>query len=225
MVTWSCLGFVPINLDILGVMLDSMLTFENHVRGIVSRVSQRNGILSLVKRIFVNTSVLLHCGYAFNRSPILENCSPVWGTAAECYIQFHERQVYSVARLYPYQSFVSLCQRHVAWLFMLVKLISNTNQCLFSELPSAATRVRHPELRPSSSIGVWRIKVLNVPFCKVFPAGPGWNVECPSIDCVWHWNAISGLGCSQPLVAARDGLELLWNVIDYITHYMLKIVF
>ena len=32
------------NLDILGVKIDSKLTIEDHVRGIVSRVSQRIGI-------------------------------------------------------------------------------------------------------------------------------------------------------------------------------------
>ena len=45
------------NLDILGVKFDSKLTFEDHVRGIVSHVSQKIGILRLVKRIFVDTSV------------------------------------------------------------------------------------------------------------------------------------------------------------------------
>ena len=53
------------NLDILGVKFDSKLTFKDHVRGIVSRVSQRIGILRLVKRIFVDTSVLLHYYFAF----------------------------------------------------------------------------------------------------------------------------------------------------------------
>ena len=53
------------NLNILGVEFDSKLIFEDHVPGIVSRVSQRMGILRLVKRIFGHTSVLLHCYCAF----------------------------------------------------------------------------------------------------------------------------------------------------------------
>ena len=40
-------------------------------------------------------------------SPILEYCSPVWGFAAECHLEFFERQVYSVARLCPDQTFLS----------------------------------------------------------------------------------------------------------------------
>ena len=98
------------------------ITFEDHVRGIVSRVSQRIGILRLVKRVFVDTSVLLRCYYAFVL-PILEYCSPVWGSASKCYLQLLERQVYPVARLFPDQIFLSLChRRNVAALCMLNKV-------------------------------------------------------------------------------------------------------
>ena len=41
------------NLYILGVKFDSKLTFEVHVRGIVSHVSQRISIFRLVKLILV----------------------------------------------------------------------------------------------------------------------------------------------------------------------------
>ena len=72
---------------------DSRLTFEDHVHCIVSCVSQRIGILRLVKLVFVDTSVLLRCYYAFVLQ-ILEYCSPVWGSADECHLQLLERQVY-----------------------------------------------------------------------------------------------------------------------------------
>ena len=49
------------NLDTLGVKFYSRLTFKDHVRGIVSRVSQRISILRLVKCVFVDTSVLFRC--------------------------------------------------------------------------------------------------------------------------------------------------------------------
>ena len=52
--------------------------------------------------------------------------------------------MYSVVRLCPDQSFLSLCHRlRVAGLSMLNKVNSNSNKCLFSELPSASSRVRH----------------------------------------------------------------------------------
>ena len=70
------------NLDIIGVKFDSKLTFEDQVRGIVSRVSQQIGILRYAKHIFVDTSVLLRCYFAFVL-PILEHRSPMLGRAAE----------------------------------------------------------------------------------------------------------------------------------------------
>ena len=82
------------NLIILGVKFDSKLIFEDHVHCIVSRVSQRIGILKLVKRIFVDTSVLLCCYFAFVL-PILEYCSPVWGSVAECHLVLLERKALS----------------------------------------------------------------------------------------------------------------------------------
>ena len=48
------------NLDNLSVKFYSELTFDDHVHGIVSSVSQRIGILRLVKHIFVDT-LLLFC--------------------------------------------------------------------------------------------------------------------------------------------------------------------
>ena len=120
-----------LNLNILGVKFDCRL-----LQGIVSCVSQWIGILRLVKRVFVDTSVLLHCYYAFLLL-ILEYCSPAWGFAAECHHQLHECQV-----LCHDHNFFSLCHRHhVAALCMLSKINLNLNHCLFSELPSASVRV------------------------------------------------------------------------------------
>ena len=149
MVTWSCLEFPFALFPTLGFLawFDSRLTFEDHVRDIVSRVSQRIGILRLVKRVFVDTSVYLRCYYSLICCPnpgVLFSCV---GSAAECHFQLLERQVYSVARLCPDQTFLSLChRRHVAALCMLYKVNSNSNHLLFSELRSASVRVRIPEL-------------------------------------------------------------------------------
>ena len=83
------------NHDILGVKFDSKFTIEDHVRGIVSHVSEIIGIFRFVKCIFVDTSVSLRCYFTFVH-PILEYCSMLWGSAAECHLQLLERQVYSV---------------------------------------------------------------------------------------------------------------------------------
>ena len=74
------------NLDILDMKCNSRVTFEDHVRFIVSRVSQRIDILKLVTCVSMDTSVLLRYYNAFVL-PILEYCSPVWGFVAECHLQ------------------------------------------------------------------------------------------------------------------------------------------
>ena len=74
---------------------DRRLTFKDHVRGVVSHVSKRIGILRLVKLVFLDTSVLLRCYSSFvlqmklkdYSTLILEHCSLMCGSAAECHLQ------------------------------------------------------------------------------------------------------------------------------------------
>ena len=81
---------------------DSKLTFEDHVRSIVSRVSQRIVILRLVKRIFVDTSLLLRCYF--------EICWELFsGVGVSCWMS--PSAFFSVERLCPDQRFFSLCHR------------------------------------------------------------------------------------------------------------------
>ena len=80
--------------------------------------------------------MLLRCYFEFVL-PILEYCS-------RCVGQLLERQVFAVARFSHDQTFLSLYhRRRVAGLSMLYKVDANFNHSLFSELPSASTRVRH----------------------------------------------------------------------------------
>ena len=98
--------------------------------------------MRFMKHIFVGTSVLLRCYFAFVLT-ILEYCSPVWGSAAECHLQLLERQVYSVTRHCPNETFLLSHRRRIAGLSMLHKVNANSKHCVFSELASASTRVRH----------------------------------------------------------------------------------
>ena len=100
---------------------------------------------AFLKHFFGDTYVMLHCCYAFVL-PILEYCSSVWGSAAEWHFQLLKWKVYLVARFCPDQTFLSLYhRRHVAALCMLYEVNSNSNHCLFSELPSASVRVWHTQ--------------------------------------------------------------------------------
>ena len=98
------------NLDTLTVKFDSKLPFEDHVRGILNRVSQRIGIFNWVKLILVDNSLLLRCYYVF-MLPIPDNCSRVCESAAHCQLQLFELQVHAVASLCPHQGFLSLASR------------------------------------------------------------------------------------------------------------------
>ena len=66
-------------LDILGMKFDSKLSSEDHVLGIVSRASQRIGILRLVKPVFVDWYLRFFAVIMNFVLPICVYCSPVWG--------------------------------------------------------------------------------------------------------------------------------------------------
>ena len=123
------------SLDILGVRFDCKLTFESHVRGVVSRVLQRIGIIRMVNGVYADTSVLLRCYYAFIL-PILEYCSPVWGSAANSHLRLLDHQIHAVSSgLGPDQILKPLNHRRcVAGMCMLYKIHSNPKHCLYGEL-------------------------------------------------------------------------------------------
>ena len=131
------------NFNNLVVKFDSKLTFEGQVH-----------FSCLSKNLNFEVSEACHCGhlalryfvaitYLFSQS--FKCCSPVWGSAAECHIQLLESQVFGCQACSDH-GFLSLChRRHVAWLCLL-----NSNHCLFSELPSASTRVQHTRAAAAS---------------------------------------------------------------------------
>ena len=86
-------------------------SWRDHVRGIVSHIFIRICILRLVKHVFMDTSMLLYCYCAF-ALPILEYCSPVYESAAECHLQLLESQVYSVA-----------CQIRISCRFVIIVML------------------------------------------------------------------------------------------------------
>ena len=66
----------------------------------------------------------------------------------------------SMARVSPDQSFLSMChRRHVAGLCTLDKVNSNSNHCLFSELPPAVTRVRYTRATLAAHLLVFKVSI------------------------------------------------------------------
>ena len=104
--SWVSICVSP-NLDILGVKFDSMFRPCAWYR---LQCSSKNwyfevGEASLCEYL---CDALLLLGIVL---PIFEYCSPVLGSAAKCHLQLLKRQVYSVARLCPDHTFLSLCHR------------------------------------------------------------------------------------------------------------------
>ena len=78
-----------VDLDILGVTLDSKLTFEKHLRSVSRAPSQRLGILrkSWRDRLLIGRCF---CGFVL---PVLEYCSAVWCSAADTHLNLLDRGV------------------------------------------------------------------------------------------------------------------------------------
>ena len=82
-------------LKILGVILDSKLTFEKQDRAIAASASMRAGIL---RKTMSDVAVVAKCFWAFIL-PVLEYCSPVWMPAATSHLSLLDRVVSQVSRL------------------------------------------------------------------------------------------------------------------------------
>ena len=81
-------------LRILGVILDSKLTFERQIRSIAASAAQKLGILRKPWQVFQDVDVVKRCFWSFIL-PILEYCSPVWSFAADFHLALLDRVVSS----------------------------------------------------------------------------------------------------------------------------------
>ena len=194
MVTWSCLGF-PFALVRTStychyslVKFDSKLTFENHVCLIISRVSQRIGVLRLMKRVlwtplccFIATmhsfsqslSIALRCGglllnviFSYSNT----RCTQ-WPGFAQ--IRLSSCCVTDVMLLH------CVCCWRLIWTWIIVCSVSFHLLLSDFDIPQAAAAAHPFEFEVSS---------VERPNLQGFPSGPDSCVEYPSIHCVWHWN-------------------------------------
>ena len=122
-------------LKILGLTLDSKLTYEKHVQTAVAAAAQKLGILRLAWSIYHDESVVSRCFWGLIL-PILEYCSPVWGSAADGHLALLDRIVNRVRRM---SSGLVQCnllhRRNVAALCMLHKIRANAAHPLNTMLP------------------------------------------------------------------------------------------
>ena len=119
-----------------------------YVQGIVCRVSQRIGILRLVKRVFVDTSVLLRCNFS------LKFCSPnPWvfysAVGVSCWMYFVLIRVYCSCVID-----VML----LGWEFW-TRIIRTLITICWASFHLLLLEFDISELQPSSFIGILSIKV------------------------------------------------------------------
>ena len=79
-------------LTILGVCLDSKLTFESHIRAVASAAASKLGILRKTLSVFQDPSLVVKCFWSF-LLPVLEYCSVVWRSAADGLLRLLDRVV------------------------------------------------------------------------------------------------------------------------------------
>ena len=78
------------DLVILGVIFDSKMTFETHLRSVSRAASQRLDFLRKSWRVFHDRSLLGRCFRGFVL-PVLEYCSAVWCSAADTHLKLLDR--------------------------------------------------------------------------------------------------------------------------------------
>ena len=86
------------SLRILRVTIDSKLTFETHLREVVSKAARRLGVVYRTGKLFDCMRVLKSCFNAYVL-PNLEYCAPVWKLSAESHLSFLDSVVRNAEEL------------------------------------------------------------------------------------------------------------------------------
>ncbi len=137
-------------LDILGVRFDSKLSFERHIRRLVSSASQKLGVVRKAYRIFGDQSISASCFRCFIL-PLLEYCAPVWSSAAVSHLRLIDRVVSSARFLCGGEAAWDLGhRRNVSSVCMLYKIHANQLHPLNASIPNAFVPTRNTRLASNS---------------------------------------------------------------------------
>ena len=79
-------------LRILGVTLDHLLSFETHIRSVVSSASRRLVIFRKTLGVFDHLALTFRCFWCY-LLPVLEYYTAFWMSAADCHLRFLDRVV------------------------------------------------------------------------------------------------------------------------------------
>ena len=124
------------SLVILGVTLDSKMTFEQHISNVVSSAARSMGIVRRASKIFGTLDVLTTCfrSYVLSR---LEYCAPAWSSSAETHLNLLDGIVRRAERLCGRELCDLEHRRRVSCLCMLYKIYNNPDHALRDTLVPA----------------------------------------------------------------------------------------
>ena len=177
-------------LKLLGVTLDSKLTFETHLRDMSRSISQKLGILRKSKKIYEDDDILRRCFFSFTL-PHFEYCSAVWCSAADCHLRLLDRAFNSVKFLLSDLDLDIGHRRDVGALCLLYKILNNTDHPLHKFLPRSyqpARVTRYSETVNSMAFEIYRhstsqfTRTFLPSVCRLWNTLPSDIVIAPTLD-------------------------------------------
>ena len=129
------------SIKLLGVIFDSKLSFEDHLRSVTSSISQKVGLLRKCRRIFHADEVVRNSFYSF-LLPHFEYCHSVWLSAAESHLRLLDRSFGQIRFLLPDLGLNIRHRRLVGALTHFYKIVNNSDHPLHTLLPEPLIRSR-----------------------------------------------------------------------------------
>ena len=129
------------SIRLLGVTLDSKLTFESHLRTLSTSISRHIGLLRKCKRIYSEDNIMKNCFYSFIL-PHFEYCPQVWMSAAGTHIRLLDKMFRRCKSLVTELDISLQHRRLVSSLTFFFKILSNPSHPLYSEIPPLLQRLR-----------------------------------------------------------------------------------
>ena len=129
------------NVKLLGIHIDSKLTFEYHLRHLSNNISQKIGIVSKCLSVFNDSDIARKCFNAFIL-PLFEYCYPVWMSAADCHINLLLKNFRCLMFLLQVPDISIEHRWQVSMMCTLFKIVQDIDGPLYSLLPESRVVIR-----------------------------------------------------------------------------------
>ena len=164
-------------LKLLGVTLDSKLTFETHLRSVASCVSQKIGLLRKCRRIYRDDDIVRNSFYSFIL-PNFEYCSVVWSSAADTHLNLIDRAFNRIKFLLPSLDTNLGHRRLVGSLTYLFKIFSRDDHPLRELLPEErrlSRLTRYAVAQNDAAFSLFRCRTSQFSRCFIPFSCERWN--------------------------------------------------